>query len=229
MLNSGIRILFEANNLLRLLLGLWVTLRIALISMALSLVLGTLMGILMTGRQAWLKALLKVYLEIVRVIPQLVLVFLVYFGAAKHLALNFSAEGAAIIAFTFWGTAEIGELVRSAIVSLPAHQAESGQALALTPWQLYRYILIPQTVTRLLPSLTSLMTRMIKTTAIVVLVGVVEVIEVGKQIIDANRFQYANGAIWVYGAIFFLYFLLCYPFSKLSQYLEKKVKEGGQR
>ncbi|KAA9301309.1 MULTISPECIES: amino acid ABC transporter permease [Aerococcus] len=228
MVNSGIGILFEGSNFLRLLEGLWVTLRIALLSMAFSIVLGFFLGVLMTSRFRLIHLVLRLYVEFVRVMPQLVLVFLVYFGAAKQFGLNFSAEGAAVLAFTFWGTAELAELVRSAIQALPRQQIESGLALALTPWQLYRYVIIPQTVRRLLPAMTSLMTRMIKTTAIVVLIGVVEVVAVGKQIIDMNRFDYPDGAIWIYGSIFFLYFMACYPFSKLSQYLENKFQEGGR-
>ncbi|MDK6233817.1 amino acid ABC transporter permease [Aerococcus sanguinicola] len=227
MANSGLEILFEGNNFLRLLEGLWVTVKLALVSMGCSLALGLFLGVLMTSRYRVIKAILRVYVEFVRVMPQLVLVFLVYFGAAKHLNLNFSAEGAAVLAFTFWGTAELAELVRSAIEALPRQQTESGLALALSRSQVYRYIIMPQIIRRLLPSITSLMTRMIKTTAIVVLVGVVEVIAVGKQIIDMNRFDYPGGAIWIYGAIFFLYFAACYPFSKISQYLENKMQEGG--
>lgn len=84
--------------------------------------------------------------------PQLVLLFLVYFGAAKHLNVNFSGEMAAVIVFTFWGTAEMGDLVRSALESIPAHQYQSGFGLGMTELQVYRYIVIPQTVRRLLPS-----------------------------------------------------------------------------
>lgn len=71
--------------------------------------------------------------------PQLVLLFLVYFGAAKHMGINFSGELAAIIVFTFWGTAEMGDLVRSALISVPSHQYESGFALAMTKLQVFTY------------------------------------------------------------------------------------------
>ena len=64
--------------------------------------------------------------------PQLVLLFLVYFGAAKHLGMNMPGELAAVIVFTFWGTAEMGDLVRSALISIPKHQYESGYGLGLT-------------------------------------------------------------------------------------------------
>lgn len=225
MQDSGILVLFQGTNFLRLWEGLWVSLRIAVISMGLSLVLGILMGMIMTSKNKIVRFLCRVYLEIVRIMPQLVLLFLVYFGAAKHLGINLSGDVAAIIVFTFWGTAEMGDLVRSALISIPTHQYESGYGLGLTKLQVNLYIIIPQTVRRLLPSLINLLTRMIKTTSLVVLIGVIEVVKVGKQIIDASRYTTPGAALWVYGTIFIMYFLICYPFSRISAVLEKKIKD----
>lgn len=86
-----------------------------------------------------IKFICRIYLEIVRIMPQLVLLFLVYFGAAKHLGMNLSGETAAVIVFTFWGTAEMGDLVRSALISIPKHQYDSGYGLGLNKWQVYLY------------------------------------------------------------------------------------------
>ena len=88
-----------------------------------------------------IKFICRIYLEIVRIMPQLVLLFLVYFGAAKHLGMNLSGETAAVIVFTFWGTAEMGDLVRSALISIPKHQYDSGYGLGLNKWQVYLYIM----------------------------------------------------------------------------------------
>lgn len=224
MQDMGIQVLFEGINLQRLLEGLWVSLRLALISMAFSVVLGILLGMVMAGKNKIVKFLCRIYLETVRIMPQLVLLFLVYFGAAKHLGVDIPGEQAAIIVFTFWGTAEMGDLVRSALISIPKHQYESGYSLGFTKLQVYRQIILPQTFRRLLPSGVNLLTRMIKTTSLVVLIGVVEVVKVGKQIIDASRYQNPKAALWIYGSIFFLYFAVCFPISRLSIYLEKKLK-----
>lgn len=224
MQDMGIQVLFEGINLQRLLEGLWVSLRLALISMAFSVVLGILLGMVMAGKNKIVKFLCRIYLETVRIMPQLVLLFLVYFGAAKHLGVDIPGGQAAIIVFTFWGTAEMGDLVRSALIAIPRHQYESGYSLGLTKLQVYRQIILPQTFRRLLPSGVNLLTRMIKTTSLVVLIGVVEVVKVGKQIIDASRYQNPKAALWIYGSIFFLYFAVCFPISRLSIYLEKKLK-----
>ena len=218
----GIDVLFKGTNMLRLLQGLWVAMKISIVSILISMPLGILVGALMTVKNRFVKAIFRVYLEFIRIMPQLVLLFLVYFGAAKHLGMNLSGETAAVIVFTFWGTAEMGDLVRSALISIPKHQYDSGYGLGLNKWQVYLYIILPQTIRRLLPSAVNLLTRMIKTTSLVALIGVVEVLKVGKQIIDASRYTNPTAALWVYGAVFFMYFIICFPFSRLSRVLEKK-------
>lgn len=225
MQDLGIQVLFQGSNFTRLLQGLFVSLRISLIAMIFSICLGILFGVVMTSKHPVVRAVCRFYLEVVRIMPQLVLLFLVYFGVAKHFGINLSGEVAGIIVFTFWGTAEMGDLVRSALIAIPVHQYESGYALGMTKQQVFVHIVIPQTIRRLLPSAVNLLTRMIKTTSLVVLIGVVEVVKVGKQIIDANRYTTPSSAIWVYGMIFLLYFMICFPFSKIAGILERRLKD----
>ena len=225
MQDLGISILLDGRNLVRLLEGLWVTVRIALLSVAISMALGVLLGMVMTLKNPVTKALSRVYLETVRIMPQLVLLFLVYFGVTKTFGIHLSGEVSAIIVFVFWGTAEMGDLVRGALISIPKHQYESGRALGLTGVQIYRYIIIPQTIRRLLPLAINLATRMVKTTSLIVLIGVVEVLKVGQQIIEANRYTAPSAALWIYAAIFFLYFLVCFPISRLAGKLEKRWQD----
>lgn len=215
-------VLFKGNNLQRLLGGLGVTLELSLVSVALSIVLGLLAGVLMTLKNPAIRAVMRLWLETVRIVPQLVLLFLVYFGMAKTFNLQLSGEAAAVIVFTFWGAGEMGDLVRGAITSIPVHQRESSAALGLTRGQTWRYVLLPQAARRLIPQAINLTTRMIKTTSLVMLIGVVEVLKVGSQIIDAARYDAPQGAVWVYGAVFFLYFFACWPISLLAKHLEKQ-------
>jgi polar amino acid transport system permease protein len=225
MQNLGIQILFQGNNFLRLWEGLWVSLKLAVISMFFSVCLGMLFGMVMTSRNKLVRFFCRLYLETVRIMPQLVLLFLVYFGAAKHLNVNLSGGTAAVLVFTFWGTAEMGDLVRSALESIPVHQYQSGYALGFGKIGVYRHIIIPQTIRRLLPSMMNLLTRMVKTTSLVVLIGVIEVVKVGKQIIDASRYTVPDAALWVYGVIFIMYFAVCYPFSRAAALLDKKLRD----
>lgn len=222
MQDLGLQVLFEGRNLWRLLEGLGVTISIAGLSMILSVVLGIFVGLAMCSRRPWLRTVMRLYLETVRIMPQLVLLFIAYFGFARAGGVNLSGEMAAILVFTFWGAAEMGDLVRGAVFSVPAHQYESAAALGLSNRQSYRYIILPQTIKQLLPLTINLSTRMVKTTSLIALIGVVEVLKVGQQIIDANRFDFPTAALWIYGVIFFLYFLVCYPLSIVARRLEKK-------
>ncbi|MDD7113972.1 MAG: amino acid ABC transporter permease [Lachnospiraceae bacterium] len=222
MQDLGIRVLFMGNNMARLLGGLWVAVKISLISMVLSVIFGLLFGMFMTLKNPFTRAISRIYLEFVRIMPQLVLLFLVYFGMTKTFGINLSGELSAVIVFTIWGTAEMGDLVRGALISIPKHQYESGAALGFTQIQTYQYIIIPQTLRRLIPLSINLATRMIKTTSLIVLIGVVEVLKIAQQIIEANRYTVPDSALWIYGTIFFLYFFTCWPISLLAGKLEKR-------
>ena len=222
MRDLGIDVLFKGSNMLRLLEGLWVSMRISLISVVISMVLGLLVGALMTRKSKAVKWFTRMYLEIVRVMPQMVLLFIVFFGTTRVFGWNIEAEKAAIIVFSFWGTAEMADLVRGALISIPVHQYESAAALGMTELQTYVHVIIPQTLRRLIPLSINLVTRMIKTTSLVMLIGVVEVLKVGQQIIEANRTSSPNAAFGVYATVFLLYFIACWPISMLSRYLERK-------
>ena len=87
----------------------------------------------------------------------------------------------------------MGDIVRGAITSIPKHQEEAAISLNLNRKDIYLYVILPQALKRILPGAINLSTRMIKTTS-----------------------------FWVYGFIFFLYFIICYPLSKISKILEQK-------
>ena len=222
MQSLGIDVLFRGNNFLRLLGGLWVAVRISLISVAISIVLGLVAGVLMTSKNRIIKAVFRIYLEIVRIMPQMVLLFVVYFGSTRIFGWNLEAELSAIIVFSFWGVAEMGDLVRGAFISIPKIQYESAEALGMTRNQTYLHVILPQTVRRLIPLSINLITRMIKTTSLVMMIGIVEVLKVAQQMIEANRNTSPNAAFGMFAVVFMLYFLICWPISKLASYLEKR-------
>jgi polar amino acid transport system permease protein len=218
----GIELLLKGNNFLRMLSGLWVAVRISLVSVILSIGLGLIVGALMTVQNKVIKTVMRLYLEIVRIMPQMVLLFIVYFGTTRVFGINIEAELSAIIVFTFWGTAEMGDLVRGALISIPRHQYESAEALGLSKLQTYLYVILPQTLRRLIPLSINLITRMIKTTSLVMMIGIVEVLKVTQQIIEANRRTSPNAAFGMFATVFMMYFIVCWPISLLSKHLEKR-------
>ena len=154
--------------------------------------------------------------------PQLVQLYILFFGATRVMGLNISAELSSIIVFVFWGTGEMGDLVRGALTSIPKQQYESAAALGLNKAQIYRQVIIPQAIRRLIPSSINLITRMIKTTSLLLMIGVIEMMKVGQQIIEANRMTSPNAVFGIYGTIMLLYFVICWPISMLANHLEKK-------
>jgi polar amino acid transport system permease protein len=73
-----------------------------------------------------------------------------------------------------------------------------------------------------MPGAVNLVTRMIKTTSLASLIGVVEALKVGQQIIEANFLKSPSASFWVYSLIFLCYFLLCMPISHFAKRLEQR-------
>lgn len=222
MLNSAVNVLSDGMNLQRLLDGLLITARIAFGSIIIGSVLGILLGLVRTIKSRPLQFICKLYLEIFRIVPILVWLFIIYFGVTAWLDIHLEGELVAWIVFSLWGAAEMSDIVRGALESLPKHQVESGKALGLGFWELYRYVLLPQAVRRLLPGAINLSTRMVKTTSLVVMIGVIDVVKVGQQIIERSILKEPTASFWIYGFIFILYFIICYPLSRIARQLENK-------
>jgi polar amino acid transport system permease protein len=219
---SGIEILLDSANLARLSEGLIVTVRIAAMAVVFAYIFGMLIGVIALSRSKIVQIPYQIFLQSIRIVPQLVWLFLFFFGFAKWLGWNWSGETTGIVVFSIWGTAEMADLVRASISSLPTHQTQSAAALGLSRSQIYLFVLIPQAVRRLTPASINLATRIVKTTPLLVLITVVEVLKVGQQLIEAEILTNPTSAFWVYGLIFVIYFLICFPVALLSRRLEAK-------
>ncbi|EQD90136.1 amino ABC transporter, permease, 3-TM region, His/Glu/Gln/Arg/opine family domain protein [Helicobacter pylori SouthAfrica50] len=217
-------VLLELDNLKRLLEGFEITLLIAFSSAIVSIILGILLGSLMAFGSQFLIFLCRVYLESIRIIPLLAWLFIVYFGLASLFDLHISATLASIVVFSLWGSAEMMDLTRGVLTSVSKHQVESALALGMDSKKVIFNIIFPQSFLSLLPSSLNLFTRMIKTTALVSLIGAIDLLKVGQQIIELNLLHMPNASFVVYGVILMFYFSLCYSLSLYSSYLEKKFQ-----
>ncbi|MBM6939885.1 amino acid ABC transporter permease [Limosilactobacillus coleohominis] len=222
MAHSGINVLFEGSNFARLMGGLWTAVWIAAISLIIGLALGTIFGLLRTLKSRIIRLILLLYLEFFRIVPTIVLLFLVYYILPRQFNVNMPATWMAVLAFSLWVAAEFSDIVRGALESVPKHQRESGLALGLDQWQLFRYVLLPQTVRLELPATINLATRVIKTTSLLMTISIMDVINVGQQIVEANNQSHPTGVFWVYGLIFILYFIVDYPLSLWAKRLTAK-------
>ncbi|WQY53499.1 amino acid ABC transporter permease [Helicobacter pylori] len=217
-------VLLELDNLKRLLEGFETTLLIALSSAMISIIVGTLLGSLMAFGSKIMVLACRVYLESIRIIPLLAWLFIVYFGLASWFDLHISAVLASIIVFSLWGGAEMMDLTRGVLTSVSKHQVESALALGMDSKKVIFNVIFPQSFLSLLPSSLNLFTRMIKTTALVSLIGAIDLLKVGQQIIELNLLRMPNASFVVYGVILMFYFSLCYSLSLYSSHLEKKFQ-----
>ncbi|WRD25478.1 amino acid ABC transporter permease [Helicobacter pylori] len=217
-------VLLELDNLKRLLEGFETTLLIALSSAVISIIVGMLLGSLMAFGSKIMVLACRVYLESIRIIPLLAWLFIVYFGLASWFDLHISAVLASVIVFSLWGGAEMMDLTRGVLTSVSKHQIESALALGLDSKKVIFNIIFPQSFLSLLPSSLNLFTRMIKTTALVSLIGAIDLLKVGQQIIELNLLRMPNASFVVYGIILMFYFSLCYSLSLYSSHLEKKFQ-----
>jgi len=152
------------------------------------------------------------------VVPLLVWLFLAYFLLPQLLGVGLGGTTTAILVFSLWGASEMSDMVRGALLSLPRSHREAGLALGFSPYQLHRHVIIPLAQRRLLPLTVNLMSRIIKTSPLAVLVGVVELVKRSQQIVERTQ-----QALAIYAVIFLFFFLLCYPLSLLARRLEARI------
>lgn len=215
MATTGFELLWQAAP--QLAVGAGRTLAIAGGGILLASVLGLAYGIGRSLRRPWLDLLLRGYLELFRAIPVLVWLYLGFFGLPLLLGIDLPAFWCAVLVLGLWGATEIGEVVRGALASLPSGQREAGLAIGLETSQLYRWVLLPQGLKRLTPGVINVHTRIIKTSSLAVLIGVVDVTKVSQQIIERTY-----ESVTLYGFLFVFFFLLCYPLSCASRALERR-------
>lgn len=193
------------------------TLAISLLAILFATLGGVGYGVLAQQGGRLVRGLLRLYLELFRVVPVLVWLYLFFFGLPIFFGLDIPAFWCAVLVLALWGASEVGEVVRGGLGSLARGQQEAGLALGLSRWQLYRHVLLPQALQRLTPPTINIYTRIIKTSSLAVLIGVVEVIKVGQQIIERTY-----GSLLIYGLLFLFFFLVCYPLSLVSRRLEQQ-------
>jgi polar amino acid transport system permease protein len=221
--NSGIEYIIKAFP--RLLGGFIVTIKLSMISLIGAIVLGFIIGVLMTSKNKFIRFILRIFLEAFRLIHPLIWLVVLFFGMTYVFNIPTDNLVVSFTVFTLWGAFEIGDLVRSYIESLPKSQFEASAAIGLTKIQMYVYVILPQIITRSIPSIVNLATRLIKTTTLTFLIGVPEVMKISQNVIQVAYYSNPNSYIpfTMYFILLFVYFIICYPLSLFSKYLEKRL------
>lgn len=208
---------FGTNDFVFLLEGLQWTLLLTLISAIGGCLLGFAVALARTSAAGWSRFLAATWIQLIQGIPVLMILFLSYYGlslAGYRLPPLFAAG----VSMTIYASAYLGEIWRGCIQAVPKGQWESAESLALTTFQQYRYVVLPQAARLSLPPTVGFLVQLVKNTSVASLIGFVELSRAG-QLINNATFQ----PFRVFFAVAVLYFLVCYPMSQLSRRLERRL------
>jgi len=213
----------------RLEVGLKGTLQIAALSLAGSLLIGVTLGTLLTIKFLPSRALIRLYIEVWRGLPILVTLFLVFFLLpVVDPRLEFDALISASIALTLWGSAQVAEATRGAVQSIPREQHEAASALGFGWVGRHVYVILPQALRRLIPPLVTLLVGIILNSTLAQIIGANELLESAERSVERLAAPPPSGqfeihAIEIYGAVMVVFFLICFPLTRLAAYLERKL------
>ncbi|MDX6710387.1 MAG: arginine/lysine/histidine/glutamine transport system substrate-binding and permease protein [Blastocatellia bacterium] len=195
--------------------GVWLTGRVAFLSLLLGLPLGLFLALARVQSLKVLSAPAAVYVEIVRGTPLLVQILFIYL-VLPNFGITLPRFPAGVAALALNGAAYISEIFRAGILSIEAGQMEAARSLGMTYAQAMRRIILPQTFRRVIPPLTNEGIALLKDSSLVSVIGLVELTKTGQDL--ASRFA-APLTMWPVVAIFYL--MLTFPLTRVSQYLER--------
>jgi putative glutamine transport system permease protein len=209
--------IFTGNNLLFLFGGLKTTLFISIVSLVLSMIIGSVLGVMRNSKIVPLKAISAIYIEIVRNVPNILWIYVVF------LLFKLKSTDAGIVSFTLFTSAAIGEIVRGGLNSIDKGQIEASKSQGLNAWQRLRHIILPQALSKSIPTLTSQFITVVKDTSF--LWAIVSIQELtGSATILMGRYFQTEQVFILYGIVAVTYFVVNYGISIISRRLQKRIE-----
>ncbi len=207
--------------------GLVTTLKIAGLSVLGSAVIGIVLGTLQTIDFLPSRTAIRLYIEVWRGLPILVTIFIIFF-VLPEFEIRFSPVIAGALGLTLWGSAQVAEATRGAVVSIPREQHEAASAVGFGWVGRHVYVILPQALRRLLPPLVSLLVNVIQNSTLVALIGGTELLQAGKYQVEGLAQPPPTGigelhAFEIYGAVLATFFCISFPLTRLAAYLEKRL------
>lgn len=210
---------FTANDLLFLLQGAWVTVQLTVGA----ILIGTLAGILLGWLRAALpRATLPVgwFLDVFRSVP--LLIQFVLFNSMKSIAgLNWSAFSIGCLVLGIYAAAYCTEIIRSGILAVQPSLRRASRSLGLSYWQDLRYIVLPLATRVAFPGWLNLVLGVMKDTALVMWIGIVELMRASQTIV--TRIQEPLLVLCIAGLI---YYLMSWVVARLGARLERRWQEN---
>jgi len=196
--------------------GVWLTARLALLSLGLGLPIGLLLALMRVQSSRLIAAPAAIYVEVMRGTPLLVQILCIYF-VLPYFGVYLPAFTSGVIALTLNSAAYISEIFRAGILSIDAGQMEAARSLGMTYSQAMQKIILPQTFRRVVPPLTNEAIALLKDSSLVSVIGLTELARTGQEL--ASRYA-APLTIWPVVAVFYL--LLTFPLTRVAEYLERR-------
>lgn len=194
--------------------GLLEVIRLIPICMIISLIGGVLIGVVQSARVPVVHQLISLYLVFMRGVPPLLLLLVVFFVAGFD-----SARFSAIFTLSIYHAAYIAEIFRGGIKAIPQGQFEAADTLALRFHQKMIYVIIPQVWRAVLPALTGQYIILVKDTALVSAIGVMEILYNARQ-----AMQVVYQPLLIYFLVALLFYILCFSLERLSAFFEKHLQ-----
>ncbi|MBM7050112.1 MULTISPECIES: amino acid ABC transporter permease [Rhizobium] len=206
----------------QLMRGLWMTIALGVVSIAIGVSAGLIVSLIRLYAPKPLQMLMIAYIDIMRAMPMLVVLILIYY-ALPFVGISFSAWWSAILGFSIVLAAYSAEVFRSGIESVPRGQFEAAAALGI-PFLITLYkVVLPQAVRIVIPPTTSNCVSMFKDTSLASTVALPELLKEGQ---NAQGF-YANPSPLIMAAL--IYIILLWPMVRLVSVLEKRFKSEQAR
>ena len=203
--------------------GLTLTILLTACSSILSLPLGIVLALCRQGSIPFIQRLSSIYIDAMRSVPLIAVLFFGQLLIPLFLPLGIEIDRVwrAIFAFTLFVSAYIAEDIRGGLQSIPHTQIEAANSLGLNQYQIIRFILIPQALRIALPALTNQAIGLFQNTSLMAILGLVELLGVGRSILANPEFigQYVEVYVW----LACVYWLLCTIMALLGRHLEKRM------
>ena len=180
-------------------------------------IVGALLLLMRIGKGRVGRVFTKVYIELFQGTPLLMQLFLAFFGLGLF-GIDVPAWLAAAVALILWTAAFLVEIWRGCVESIAKGQWEASSSLGMGYLQQMRYVILPQALRIAVPPTVGFSVQVVKGTALTSIIGFVELAKAGTMLTNAT-FQ----PFTVYGFVALIYFCLCWPLSKSSQVLERKL------
>jgi polar amino acid transport system permease protein len=199
------------------------TIALSIIAIGCGGLLGFGIMLMRLSRSGVVRGVFLAYIQFFQATPLLMQLFLVFFGGSLF-DLRLEPWTAALIAFSLHSSAFLGDIWHGCVLSVPKAQWEGARSLALPNWVTLRRVIIPQAGRLAVAPTIGFLVQLIKSTSLASIIGFVEMVRAGQFITNATL-----QPLFVYGFVACLFYILCWPLSKLSQGLETRLNRGFAR